>query len=343
MGGRKIDIYNHVMPRAIADHMRELAPGKGDMVKRVTSIPMLHDIEARIRMMEEWPGYQQVLTLSNPPLETIAGPGDSPALARLANDELQRICAARPDKFPAWVASLPLNNVEASLAEIDRAVAAGARGVQIFTNVDGRPLDDPEFFPIFEHATTRHHLAIWMHPARDARFADYRGEAKSKYEIWQVLGWPYETSVAMARIVFSGMFDRLPELRLVTHHLGAMIPYFEGRVGPLWDQLGSRTSDEDYTPILAAMAAKGRRPIDYFRLFYNDTAVGGAGSAIRCGLDFFGADRVLFATDCPFDPEGGPMFIRDTIAAIDGLALGEEERAKIYFENALGMLKMTAE
>ncbi len=94
MGGRKIDIYNHVMPRTVADHMRELAPGKGDMVKRVTSIPMLHDIEARIRMMEEWPGYQQVLTLSNPPLETIAGPGDSPALARLANDELRRICAA---------------------------------------------------------------------------------------------------------------------------------------------------------------------------------------------------------------------------------------------------------
>jgi uncharacterized protein len=86
------------------------------MVKRVTSIPMLHDIEARVRIMEEWPGYQQVLTLSNPPLETIAGPVDSPALARLANDELQRIRAARPDKFPAWVASLPLNNVEASLA-----------------------------------------------------------------------------------------------------------------------------------------------------------------------------------------------------------------------------------
>ena len=206
--------------------------------------------------MEEWPGYQQVLTLSNPPIETIAGPGDTPDLARLANDELRRICAARPDKFPAWVASLPLNNVEASLAEIDRAVALGARGIQIFTNVDGRPLDEPDFFPVFEQATRHHNLAIWMHPARDARFADYPGEPKSKFEIWQVLGWPYETSVAMARIVFSGLFDRLPELRIVTHHLGAMIPYFAGRVGPLWDQLGSRTSDEDYAPILAAMRAR---------------------------------------------------------------------------------------
>jgi predicted TIM-barrel fold metal-dependent hydrolase len=342
MSERKIDVYNHVMPRAVADRIRELAPGKGDMVKRVTSIPMLYDIEARIRMMDRWPAYQQVLTLSNPPIETIAGPGDTPELARVANDELKKICETRPDKFPAWVASLPLNNVEASLEEIDRVVALRARGIQIFTNVNGRPLDDPEFLPVFEHATSHHKIPIWMHPARDARAADYLGEAKSKYEIWQVLGWPYETSVAMSRIVFSGMFDRLPEMKIITHHLGAMIPYFEGRVGPLWDQLGTRTSDEDYSSILAAMKAKGRRPIDYFRLFYNDTAVGGARSAIRCGLDFFGADRVLFATDCPFDPEGGPMFIRDTIAALDSLALAEDERAAIYFRNALRMMKMEA-
>ena len=88
MSERKIDVYNHVMPRAVADRIRELAAGKGDMVKRVTSIPMLYDIEGRVRMMDQWPGYQQVLTLSSPPIETIAGPGDSPDLARLANDEL---------------------------------------------------------------------------------------------------------------------------------------------------------------------------------------------------------------------------------------------------------------
>jgi predicted TIM-barrel fold metal-dependent hydrolase len=342
MIGEKIDVYNHVMPRAVAERMRELAPGKGDMIKRVTSIPMLYDIAARVAMMEAWPGYRQVLTLSNPPLETVAGPGDAPDLARLANDELRAICAHRPDKFPAWVASLPLNNIAASLAELDRATALGARGVQFFTNVGGRPLDDAEFLPLFEEAHRRN-LAIWMHPARDARFADYPGEQKSKYEIWQVLGWPYETSVAMARMVFSGLFDRLPGLTIVTHHLGAMIPYFEGRVGPLWDQLGSRTSDEDYMPILDAMRAKGRRPIDYFRLFHNDTAVGGSRAAIRCGLDFFGAEHVLFATDCPFDPEGGPMFIRETIAAIDGLGLDQEECAKVYSGNARAMLKLPPE
>ena len=337
MTSRKIDIFNHVMPQAIADRMREMGPAAAGMAKRLTSIPMLYDIEARIRMMDQWPGYEQVLTIAGP-IELMAAPRDAPALARFANAELKKLCDGRPDKFPAWVASLPLADVDASLEEMDRAVAQGACGVQIFTNVDGMPLDDPALFPIFERATSHHAIPIWMHPARNAAFADYPGEARSKYEIWQVFGWPYETSAAMARLVFSGMFDKLPRLRLITHHLGAMVPYFEGRVGPLWDQLGSRTSDEDYGPILAAMKGKNRRPIDYFRLFYNDTAVGGSPSAIRCGLDFFGSERVLFGTDCPFDAEGGPQFIRDTIAALDKMDLSDAERDAIYFLNAEAML-----
>jgi uncharacterized protein len=331
MSQRKIDIYNHVFPKALAEYLG------GGMAKRMTSIPMLHDMEARIRMMEQWPGYEQVLSIPIP-IESMAGPADAPAVARLANDELKKICDGRPDRFPAWVASLPLNDVDASLEEMDRAVARGARGVHIFTNVNGRPLDEPAFFPIFERATNHHRIGIWMHPARTADHADYSTEEKSKYEIWQVLGWPYETSAAMARMVFSGLFDKLPALRLITHHLGAMIPYFEGRVGPLWDQLGSRTADEDYSPILAAMKAKGRRPIDYFRFFYNDTSIGGSRGAIRCGLDFFGSEHVLFGTDCPFDPEGGPMFIRETIEVLDTLDITESERDAIYFGNALAML-----
>ena len=337
MASRKLDIFNHVMPQVVVDHIREMGPGAAGMAKRLTSIRVLYDMEERVRMMDRWPGYEQVLTIAGP-IELMAKKSDAPAIARLANAELKKICESRPDKFPAWVASLPLADVDASLEEMDRAVAEGARGVQIFTNVDGLPLDDPSLYPVFERATSHHGIAIWMHPARSASFADYPGESTSKYEIWQVFGWPYETSAAMARMVFSGLFDRLPTLRLITHHLGAMVPFFEGRVGPLWDQLGSRTANEDYGPILAAMKAKGRRPIDYFRLFYNDTSVGGSRSAIRCGLDFFGAERVLFATDCPFDPEGGPQFIRETIAALDGLELSAADRDAIYFGNAEAML-----
>jgi aminocarboxymuconate-semialdehyde decarboxylase len=75
-------------------------------------------------------------------------------------------------------------------------------------------------------------------------------------------------------------------------------------------------------------------------MFYNDTSVNGSRSAIRCGLDFFGIDRCLFGTDCPFDPEGGPVFIRETIKAIDGLELTSADRAKLYLGNALHMLRL---
>jgi predicted TIM-barrel fold metal-dependent hydrolase len=337
MSSRKVDIYNHVMPRNLLDRMAEMAPAMAGMVKRMGSISVLNDIEARVKMMEQWPGYQQVLTLANPPIEAAAGPGDSPGLARLGNDELKKICDTKPDKFPAWVASLPLNNVQASLEEMDRAIKLGARGIQIFTNINRRPLDDPEFFPIFERAVNHHKVPIWMHPARNANVADYAGETKSKYEIWQVLGWPFETSVAMARIVFSGMLDKLPDMKIITHHLGAMVPYFEGRVGPLWDQLGTRTADEDYSSLLKSMK---QRPIEYFRMFYGDTAIGGSQAAIECGLKFFGPERVLFASDCPFDPEGGPMFIRETIKILDAMAITEEVRKKIYSGNALRLLRL---
>jgi predicted TIM-barrel fold metal-dependent hydrolase len=337
MASRKIDIFNHVMPQKIADRMREMGPSSAGMAKRLTSIPMLYDIEARIRMMDQWPGYEQVLTIAGP-IEMMAPVETGPELARLANAELKNICDTRPDKFPAWVASLPLATPDKALEEMDRAVAEGAKGIQIFTNMNGMAMDHPSLFPIFERATEHYGIPIWMHPARNSSFADYATETKSKYEIWQVFGWPYETSAAMARMVFSGMFDKLPQMRLITHHLGAMVPYFEGRVGPLWDQLGTRTVDEDYSPILAAMKAKGRRPIDYFRMFYNDTAIGAGASAIRCGIDFFGAERVLFASDCPFDPEGGPQFIRETIKVLDEMDLSDAERDAIYFGNAESML-----
>src|SRR2546425_12175518 len=148
-------------------------------------------------------------------------------LARLANDGMAEIVRKHPGQFPAFVASLPMNNVAASLEEMDRAIGKlGAKGIQIFTNVNGRPLDEPEFFPVFERMANKYGLPVWGHPSRTAKFADYPTEAKSKYEIWWLFGWPYETSAFMARLVFSGMHDRLPKLRVITLTLGAMEPFF---------------------------------------------------------------------------------------------------------------------
>jgi len=277
-----------------------------------------------------------VLSLPAPPLEVIAGPDKSPLLARVANDGLADLVEKYPDRFIAFIASLALNNPDESIKEMDRAVTQlGARGIMIYTNVAGKPLDLPEFLPLFEEASRRD-LPIWIHPARSAEFSDYSTEEKSKYEIWWTFGWPYETSAAMSRIVFSGLFDRLPNLKIITHHMGGMIPYFEGRVGYGWDQLGVRTSDADYASLLRSMK---KRPIDYFRMFYGDTALFGSLAGTKCGLDFFGVDHIAFASDVPFEPKPG-LYIRETIRCIDSLDISSEERDRIYCGNARRLLHL---
>ncbi len=336
----KIDIFNHVFPRRYFDRMMEVAGNHKDMGKRVRSVPMLVDLDERFRVMDRFGAdYRQILSLGAPPLEVLANPEVSVELARIANDGMAELCDRHPERFPGFVASLPMNNPKAALGECKRAIdTLGARGVQVYSNAAGKPLDAPEFSPIFD-AMAGYDLPIWMHPARGADFSDYKTEPKSKYEIWWTFGWPYETSVAMARLVFSGLFDRHPGIKIITHHMGGMVPYFEGRVGPGWDQLGTRTSDEDYTVLLKKLK---KRPFDYFKMFYADTAVFGSVSATRCGLDFFGVDNVLFASDAPFDPEKGPMYIRETIKIIDGLDISADERDRIYCRNAQRLLKLPA-
>ena len=147
-----------------------------------------------------------------------------------------------------------------------------------------------------------------------------------------MLGWPYETGVTLSRFVFSKIMDRYPDLKIIAHHLGGVIPYLEGRVAHSFDQLGARTSDEDYEGLRKSLK---KRPFDYFKQdFYADTAIEGARSPMLCGLEFFGQDRVLFASDCPFDKEKGPGYIRSTIAVLQGIEMSNEMREKISFRNA---------
>lgn len=338
----KLDIFPHIFPQPYFERMKKIAEGNPSLaaqLKRWMHIPVLWDLDKRIKMMKRFPDYKQILTLSMPAIEFLGNENQTPELARLANDGMAEIVQRHPDLFPAFVASLPMNNVAASLEEMDRAIGGlGARGIQIFTNVNGRPLDDPEFFPIFERMVKKYDLPVWVHPSRTAKFSDYPAvEQKSKYEMWWLFGWPYETSVFMGRLVFSGMFDKLPKLCVITHHLGAMAPFLANRLGYGMDQFGARTSDEDYEGLLKKMA---KRPVEYFRMFYGDTAINGYAPGIRCGLSFYGSRHVLFGTDCPFDPQGGPLFIRESIKAIDSLKLKKGDARRIYFGNAMRMLRL---
>ena len=280
---RTIDAFNHFFPKRYYDALLETPAGAKDLGKRVRGIPALSDVDLRISIVESFDDYAQLLSHGLPPMERLWGPDKSPDMAKIANDGLAEVVAQHPKHFVGWSALLPMNAPEAAAKEAERALANGANAVQLGTNANGVPLDAPEFLPIFE-VIARSGKPILLHPARTRDMPDYPTEKYSKYEICSVLGWPYETGVTLARLIFSGIMDRFPDLKVIAHHLGGVVPYLEGRVGHSFDQLGVRTSDEDYGAILKSLK---KRPFDYFKDFYGDTAVEGARAATVCGLDFF--------------------------------------------------------
>ncbi|MGH6814755.1 MAG: amidohydrolase family protein, partial [Hyphomicrobiaceae bacterium] len=279
----RLDAFNHFYPPRYYKRMEEVGGDLKDMFRRARAVPSIHDLDTRFRVMDRFADYAQILSLPAPTLDTVSrgDPALALELARIANDGLAELVAKHPKRFPAFIAQTPLAAGEAGVAETKRAIEdLGAVGTQIYTNVGGKPLDRPEFEGFFA-AMNRLGKPIWLHPERGAGHPDYLDERKSFYEIWWTFGWPYETSVAMARLVFSKTLDKYPGLKFVVHHLGAMVPYFEGRVGPGWDQLGKRTSDEDYFALLKSLK---KRPLDYFKHdFHVDTAVFGSRAATVCG------------------------------------------------------------
>ncbi len=332
----KLDIFNHILPPEYFARLKEIVPDKR-MFARYPLLPTLTDVEARVRMMDGFADYRQVLSLANPPLEALGTPAESAALARIANDGMAELCTRYPDRFPAFTASVALNDPDGAVAEAERAIdELGARGVQIFTNVLGRPISAAPFRPLFE-CLAGYDLPVWVHPIRGPNHPDYVTEELSEHEIWFTFGWPYETSACMARLIFSGLFDALPDLKIVTHHMGGMIPFFAEKIAIGFEQLFEGGVGNNP---LAARAGLAKQPIEYYRMLYGDTALNGSRPATECGFAFFGAGRSLFATDAPFDPEGGALFIRGTIDAVDALDIDPAERARIYEGNARDLLKL---
>jgi len=336
----KIDAYCHLMPRDYAEQLATLGnvPAAANVRKRVAEIPALVDLDLRFRQMDEFGEYRQIVSIPAPPAEDLGDPPVARRFARLGNEGLAALVRDNPDRFAGFVAVLPLNDVEAALEEIDYACGQlGALGVQIYTHVNGHPLDEERFEPLYLRMAELDRM-IWVHPSRNASWADYPTELRSRYEIWWTFGWEYDTAVFMARMVFSGVLERHPDLKFLIHHGGSMVPHFAGRVGPGWDQLGARTPEDQRDEV--EHYPLSRRPIDYLRQFYVDTALFGAPHAVRCSLEFFGVDRMLFASDSPFDPEQGPGYIRASIADVESLGLSDAERAAIYEGNARRLLPL---
>ncbi|HWL59269.1 MAG TPA: amidohydrolase family protein [Microbacteriaceae bacterium] len=339
----KIDAFCHLLPRAYADRLFAIddSPVARNIQKRVAGVPSLVDMDVRFAMMDEFgPDYRQIINSAAPPLDDLGPASRTTELARVANDGMAQLVADHPDRFAGFCAAVALDDVDAAITEADRAFDdLGAVGVQIYTHVNGGPMDQERFFPFYEAVARRGNKMIQVHPCRDASWADYKTEARSKFEIWWTLGWEYDLSAFMSRLVFAGVFERLPDIKFLIHHGGAMIPHFAGRVGPGWDQLGSRTPADQIEDVTGYPLTK--RPIDYFKHFYVDTAYFGAGDSMRTAIKFFGVERTLFGSDSPFDPEKGPGYIRSTIANLEDMdILTDADRAAIYHGNVQRVLSI---
>jgi len=327
----KIDIYTHIFPKKYKKGIEKYSDILTTEVNHHEKFTTLDDHERRIRIIESYGDMGQVLSITIPPVEEIVGPDEAAELARISNDEMATLLVKYPQKYIAAIANLPLNNIDASLKEAERTIKElGFKGVQIYTSIQGRPLSSAEFFPLYE-LMAGFDLPIWIHPLRRIIVPDYPTERASFNHINTVFGWPYETTAAMTRLVFAGVFEKFPKIKFITHHCGAMIPYFADRIIVQYN-IALRVVKDTVFPGLT------KHPIEYFKMFYNDTALNGNTSALMCSYNFFGEDHLLFGTDMPYDHENGALSIRQTIEAIEGMGISESSKKKIYEENARNLL-----
>ncbi len=320
---RRIDAFAHILPPRYLERLeKHLETAISPAQLRYYREGVFHfdrsisDLEARWRDIERFEDYTQVLVLAVPPLEEVGPPGVAVDFARMANDEMASLVAKHPDRFAGFAAALPLNDVEASLAEMELARRdLRALGVQLFTNVNGVALDDPRFEPLLARAEALG-IAIWLHPIRGFDPA---------YGVWWSLGWPYETAAALSRLVYSGAMERHPDLKVIAHHGAGMVPHFSARLGmgPGYRQV------KDTLP---------RPPLEYFKRFYADTALFGSPHAVRCVLEFFGPSHVLFGTDAPLGP---PNAIEATIQDVGAACHGAEDCHAVCSENARRLLGLS--
>lgn len=330
-----IDAFNHILPKkyqAVLEKKATSSDVGSNLARYAQTVPTLLDLEARFRLMDKFEGYMQVLTLAAPTVESIAPPEVAVELCKVANDEMAELVARYPDRFAAGIAALPLNDLDASLEEIDRALTQlSLRGIQMYSDINDMPLDDPSLFPIYEKME-QYNLPILIHPKKSPSIPDYPGETCSRYRAWTKINWPVASSMAMFRLVYGGVMEHFPKLKIVTHHCGGVIPYLAGRME--WN--------DDFNEM--TMGHKDlqfpHKPLDAFRRMFYDTANNGNPAALHCGLDFAGIDHFIFATDMPFCNQQGLRLICDSIAAVEALGLSEADRRKAFQSNAVELFRL---
>lgn len=317
-----VDVHNHYYP---PEYLRAIQTGPSNVSVTLDEEqnPVLHypgdynivvrghrDIAFRETVLAQAGVAMQVLTLTTPGTH-VETPDRAVALARLVNDALASIARERPGRFAA-LATLPLNDPAASAAELERALTGlGMPGAMLFGNVNGTALSDPQYWPLYEVADA-HQAVLFIHPTFPGGV-----EAMMDYGLMPLLGFPFDTTLAAAKLVFSGVVERFPRIRWVLAHLGGAIPYLAERL------------DRGFRAFKEARQHIRRPPSDYLRTFYYDT-VNFDPRALRLAIEFAGPDRVLAGSDYPHQIGS----LERMLSSIDDLHLAPAVRDGIVGHNA---------
>jgi len=309
-----IDGFAHVMPMSFAKKISELHPTP--QLKQLLEYAYFGDMENRVRVLDKYKIDKQVLTIARPDIWMNMSKDLLFEMTRYANDTVAEAASKYPDRFIP-VGTLPVPTEE-FLPEFDRCMnELGMAGIQVFSNVDGKYLDAPEFRAFFEKANATK-TPVWLHP-------QLREEWSKEFILHKIIGWPYDTTMAMCRLVLSGLMEQLPDLKIITHHLGGMVPYFSDRIKGFYDA-STMYPDSDVVKL-------SRDPLEYFKCFYNDTVLNGAVHACECGYEFFGAEHIIFASDYPFGPGDGETWMAAILKQMEQTDIPSAAKELIYSKN----------
>lgn len=325
----KIDIHNHFYPASYFEMIRELgapdyrfatdASGATTIEFRGTRFfgvqPPMTDAALRIEEMDRVGVDVQVLSLSVPNVY-FAEEGREPEIARKTNDAYAELIARNPRRFKA-LASVPMDVPEEALKELSRALdELKLQGVLLLSHIRGKPLTDPRFRPFFEEADRRN-LFILIHPMLPVGMA----EQLKDYVLGPLVGFPFDSTLAVARMCFDGLFRDFPNIRFLVPHLGGAIPSLLPRL------------DQGFRDFPACRAKIDQPPSFYLKKLYFDTVSAGP-STVSFVRELVGAGRIVFGSDYPHLP--GSM--SGSVSMLQGLEISEADKAQIFSETALAIL-----
>jgi predicted TIM-barrel fold metal-dependent hydrolase len=331
-----IDIFSHIYPKTFyKEYVKSQLPftpfvdaGYNPEGERFI------DVDYRLRVLKKFGIDTAVVTLAQPSIWSHVPKKDVLRLIKLGNDGMAEIAQKHPESLVS-IATIPLLDGE-GLDELDRAVRdLGLKGLEIFSNYEGTPIDVPEMLPFYERMA-KYGLPVWVHPVSWPHY-----EWSFDYDLIKIFGWPYDTTLAISRLVFSGVLERNPNLKLVVHHLGGMVPYYAERLrGFVDDPIKTKPPGVAREKDSSQGAGLKLHPIEYFKKMYADTVANGSVGALECAYRFYGPEQIVFATDFPFGPERGERWVDETLKSVRSLDIPTAEKEMILDWNARKLLKM---